>query len=938
MARNHTSPVSALLAILLPAFLILSPTASAAGGDTVLLPVKTIRISIHVFQKDDGTGNFSESNNEQVQFLSDLQRWVNHRLANLDTLRPAVSSPFVGDARVQIRTDSVFYHRDSHAWDCSVEIDAGYMREAYVDGDTTLGYKQKYQTLPVFIGGNNPVAGGNSMNIGERGFVAVRGYFESYTNKPLNEAIDECGRNMLHELCHCLGLSHNFTGGPAGDQCDECADNGCPQEGTSNNIMDYWPSYGYALSLCQFNLIHFFLEGGKGNISETVINDSCYWIPGETVHVKDGITMHVDSLTYIHGGMVIGAGGRLRVTGYLSVPGDVSIVLESGSVLEIDGGTIGNRCGDLWQGIVAYASEDSRPAIINLINGGTVENARLGISISGKVTYNFTGGVFRNCEESAVLEAKPADTVRISDCSFVITSKLNHYEAGVTPAGFLRVKGSPALEVIGSTFVNEPATMVFDADWMGTGIITDCGRIRVEGCHFMNLTCGLDLSSGDTEAALVFKNNELIHNRYGVKSLFTGMQRYEGNAVILQRYNTGPTVGFCLAYPGRFSLSGNRFSSVFGGGKMAGIVLLSPSQDNSPLFGNSFSNLPIGLFVDNPPSADQSLFRWSANRDSLPMLGPQLRYSWYDRVPLKIAVVTDSVYGSAFGTPDEIRKEFSLPASGWRPGGYAWYSWDIPMAAFRGWKDVPVKFPDHGLWSFMNFPALGDSAPDQTDTKSVAELAAYLGKLEGMTTSEEWINGKDISQIISVLNEVPAALRSPRMAPLLERIGGEREEWLAESFAGIAARFNRADSLLARFGTSLAAMNLITWNETQGRYSGNPRRPDSLRSFPPFVFPDLTAFRFLRSARAPVIPGFSVFPNPAEGYVVVKPSKEQAFRVPWQGAIFTSEGRVAKTFSIAGWQEQKISLAGLPAGMYIMEIFAGNEYLGCRKFIKTTPF
>ena len=124
----------------------------AQQRDSVLLPLRNLRVSIHVFQDDSGSGNFRQDQKDQMTFLYQLVDWVNHRLSNLDTLKPAVSSPYVADSRVRIRLDTLFFHQDSMAWDCAAEIDGPYMRDRYVDGDTTLDYKGKYQTLPIFIG------------------------------------------------------------------------------------------------------------------------------------------------------------------------------------------------------------------------------------------------------------------------------------------------------------------------------------------------------------------------------------------------------------------------------------------------------------------------------------------------------------------------------------------------------------------------------------------------------------------------------------------------------------------------------------------------------------------------------------------------------------------------------------------------------------------
>jgi hypothetical protein len=502
---------------------------------------------------------------------------------------------------------------------------------------------------------------------------------------------------------------------------------------------------------------------------------------------------------------------------------------------------------------------------------------------------------------------------------------------------FIRTTGAGSLAVSGCSFTNEPGTLVFDADWMGSGIISDSPLVRVTDCGFMNLTSGADVSSEKPDSFFEFFNNSLIHNRFGVRSLFAGIQRFAGNEVILQRFNQGATVGFCLNFPARFSVADNRFASVYGGGKMAAIVLNSPSADNSPLFGNSFANLPVGLFIDNPPVVDSALMAWSHNTSLMPRLGPQLRFSRFDRVPLQLAFVTDSVYGSAFGTPAEMKKVFSGSASSWRPGSFAWYSWDIPLAAFAGWKDQSVNAADHGLYAFMNFPFMGDSAT-VTDALPVARiLSGYLQELRSMEDSGAWLGGRDLYSVLEGLVLCPAALRSPRLSGVWRGLGGEQKEWLAESFASIASRFTLGDTLLAALGTDMARLNVYDWVAPESAVEPR-RKPVSPELMPQFTFPDLSAFRFLRSpVQAPDLPAFSVYPNPAREYITVKPVREISFRIPWEGSIISAGGSVMRRFTISSWEGQKISLSGMPAGIWFIELFAGNEYLGTLKFVKISP-
>ena len=112
--------------------------------------------------------------------------------------------------------------------------------------------------------------------------------------------------HLIHELGHCLGLPHNFTGGPEGDECDRCDDNGCFPAGTTNNIMDYWPNFGHALSECQVAVVDTFLTGFRGNISEAVINDSCYLVSGKALFLNSGDTLIIPLMPGDHSFVVCG--------------------------------------------------------------------------------------------------------------------------------------------------------------------------------------------------------------------------------------------------------------------------------------------------------------------------------------------------------------------------------------------------------------------------------------------------------------------------------------------------------------------------------------------------------------------------------------------------------------------------------------------------------
>jgi hypothetical protein len=924
--------------ILFPVLAVWCLQLSGQPADTALVPVKTLRIAIHVFQDDAGQGNFRQDSASHADFLDQLIIWANNRLANLDSLKPAFTSPFVSDSRVRIRVDTVYFHRDNQAWNCSRDIDSPYMRDRYVDTDILLDYRQKYQTLPLFIGANNPVVGGHSRNIGDRGYIAVRGYYESFTNKPMPVALDECGRNLIHELCHCMGLLHNFTGGPAGEQCDQCEDNGCPQEGTSNNIMDYWPSYGYALSLCQFRLVHFHLNGGSGNISEVVINDSCYLLPGEGLRISAGETLIISDTVYFHDDLIIEDGGLLRVTGFLSMPGETEISLNPGGRIDIDGGGIGNLCGDLWLGIRLAGLPGDREAVVSVTRGGRIENAETGLNASGPVTAVLENSSFINCPQSLLFKPGSTDSVRLSGCNFRITSKLNHYEEGVVPGIFVRTEGIQWLGIDGCTFANEPGTYVFDSEWMGTGVLSNARRVTVTGSSFLNLTVGIDLLSQDPESKAEVAGNVFTHNKYGVRTSSAGIQWISGNRMTLQRFNRGSTIGVLLMDPDRFVVQQNTFTSVFGSGRMAGIVINHPGMASSAVFDNQFSNLPAGIFMNGLPDIDEALFAWAGSDADLdvPDLGPQFRNNQFDSVNLFLAGVVDSVFGIAIGPTVEAQPEYNIPATDWITGGYSWYSREMPMLAFRGWKTGLPARKGHGFYWFANYPGVTDPNREFAGAAGYRILKDYLNEINRMEQSGDWPTGETVYQALSRIAPYPAAVRSARLSDFWTAYRAEEQTWLRRSLATISERFVAADTLLTDLGTMLARQNRDAWSGY--RPPAGSMIPIDSGIVPPegFDLPDLSAFRFIRPFRKePDLPSFRLYPNPVQEFLMVSPLEGFSFDKPWEGYIMSSDGKYAEPVRIQSWADQRLLVSSLPAGIYLIELFSGNQYLGAAKFVKT---
>jgi hypothetical protein len=303
---------------------------------------------------------------------------------------------------------------------------------------------------------------------------------------------------------------------------------------------------------------------------------------------------------------------------------------------------------------------------------------------------------------------------------------------------------------------------------------------------------------------------------------------------------------------------------------------------------------------------------------------------------MQLAMVADSVFGSAIGATTEVQAEYSIPATQWTPGGFAWYADQINMVAFHGWNLQAERKTDHGLYWFMNYPGIEYPGQKGTGTPEYADLMEYLKKIKNVKEYEGWFFGGDVYEALSRISEVPAAVRSAKLAGYWEKYQAEDQTWVREALASIAGRFVKADSLLTDLGTELAQKNLDQWvGFKPASFMDSPFQMTSAADSG-FDFPDLSAFRFVRPTQEQSgPPTFLLYPNPAQDYLLIQPQMGYTFEKAWDGYIISADGRYSKRIRIESWEDQKQNISALPSGVYFIELFSGIQYLGTAKFIKT---
>lgn len=497
-------------------------------------PIKYCRIAFHVFQKDDSTGNFP-NNSEGITYLTNLANTASDLMGQLDVLNLGATSPYLQDARIRFVLDAIYFHPHTVDWNYTSPSS---MYTKYVTNDYD-GYgmtsDEKLDVEHIFLSGN-PTAptGGATYGVGMQGYISEAGFYNHYLNNGPTSWNWGAVRNLVHELCHSMSLSHNFqncyycpsTGAGPVNQCDVCSDDdppgqNCPDVGTSNNYMDYYPG-GYnmsnpnpGLSACQIGRMHYYLDGNAGTISRIVVQDYCTYDPNATITINQDVTW--SSSKKLKGDLVIDPGATLTIKCRVHMPAGGKIIVKQGARLIVDEGEITNLCGDFWAGIQAWGTTDqnqsgnpipTHQALVVLKNGAMIEHAREAISMQEGGVWGTYGGVvqatdaqFLNCRRSVEFLSyqnttpggQPiANRSFFNHCEFIVDT---NYRGGNDFYAHVSMWAVNGIGFSGCHFKNLQTTIT-QSDKLGQGIISIDAQYTVSGaCSYLQQPYGVPCPS-----------------------------------------------------------------------------------------------------------------------------------------------------------------------------------------------------------------------------------------------------------------------------------------------------------------------------------------------------------------------------------------------------------------------------------------------------------
>jgi len=373
-----------------------------------------------------------------------------------------------------------------------------------------------------------------------------------------------------------------------------------------------------------FNLIHFDKQRNKimvGSRGRGIWEADCPCIYNDVdMNIED--SQEWDFPLAINSDIVIQTGAVLTIKSNIYMPEGAKIIVKRNAQLILDGGLITNACSGPWQGLLVYGNagqpqSNEYQGRVDVINGGTIENAVCGIStIKYSIPndpggysipdYYYTGGIvrcngaiFKNNQTAVKFWDYSFDESEsfFRDCQFITGDQVL---ATIVPGNFLEINSISGIKIQASSFT-DMRTMA-NPIHLTSGILAYNGHFEVfnsasQNCAFTGLYYGIKAYAHGPGKFISVKNSIFDDNFRGI--YINGMSNAEitdNNFNINSPYSSlNGGYGLYLDYSTAYKVEDNNF---YHEGETAiglGLVVNQSGSDPNQIYRNYFSLLECGM-------------------------------------------------------------------------------------------------------------------------------------------------------------------------------------------------------------------------------------------------------------------------------------------------------------------------------------------------------
>lgn len=617
-------------------------------------PLKTIKLNINIFQKDDGTGNYPD-NQETRDGLNQIIQWVNGIYNVCDPCDPISGVQEIESTNIQFSigeegSERIYFYQNGLIWNSSSSTTL--LNEVLSEDP------ERSNCINVLISGSTGSYAYASMpvytDLGKNQWVFLFYWGE--------EIILYAKANQLaHELGHNLAQLHTYLGGGASANCnnnDEYLSDifgtwpgNCPHIGPPNIWGEdacEFPDDQKTNNLMGGNMANCYISPKQaGQMHRTLAVTSARRFVEK---VKSDIPLVIDSdETWdfdirLYRDIIIEPGSQLTISCKVNMPYDGKIIVKQNAKLIVNGGIITTMDDEFWAGIEVWGNSDQHQyeyssgnryqGMVTLKNNATIENAYDAIMLWKPGDWHSMGGIiqatdafFYNNRRSVAFmsyqnfhpilgdEYPMANLSYFRDCHFEVNDDYINESDFNAHISMWDVNG---ISIRSSNFINEMTNGIHTGHGIytasaGYSVLSKCNS-QMSPCPepylvrsvFEGFEVGVGASNLETIYTILIKEAEFNNNTYGVQ-----LSTVNNAAIIKSNFEIGYNdqdecegegekssgYGIYLDNCSGFAIEENEFTKYPGASGDYTGIFISSTKASDEIYKNTFEGLSYGNYT-----------------------------------------------------------------------------------------------------------------------------------------------------------------------------------------------------------------------------------------------------------------------------------------------------------------------------------------------------